>query len=320
MKASEKKYDATAGSMIGLLKYGSGLPFNRLNGLQGNLEVPLPASTQWDIVRVVAANVAPAFEELVRAGGAGDVLHNDDTTVKILELMGPDGRQNAAPCSTRQTKERRRRAGGLYTSGRGGIARRPPCRLFLQRPLPARGRELWPRCLRSTRGRDVAAAHPDVRCLSLQPAQGAPDDRRAYCLAHARRQFVDIYDRFPEPCRHLLETLAVVYRNDAIACERQLTPRRACNFIRKRERADDARTERLADAAAEREASDLVFSTQGAIGVYARALEIAGLLPQARQVRWTTTWCDDVEETIYRKARYSGTRTRPCRRRIRSTA
>ena len=37
--------------MIGLLKYGSGLPFNRLEGLQGDLGVPLPASTQWDIVR-----------------------------------------------------------------------------------------------------------------------------------------------------------------------------------------------------------------------------------------------------------------------------
>ena len=50
-EAGAKKYDATAGSMIGLLKYGSGLPFNRLDGLQGDLEVPLPASTQWEVVR-----------------------------------------------------------------------------------------------------------------------------------------------------------------------------------------------------------------------------------------------------------------------------
>jgi transposase len=46
----------------------------------------------------------------------------------------------------------------------------------------------------------------------------------AHCLAHARRQFVDIYDRFPEPCLYLLEALAVVYRNDAIARERRLSP------------------------------------------------------------------------------------------------
>ena len=70
-EAGDRKYDATAGSMIGLLKYGSGLPFNRLDGLQGDLDVPLPASTQWDIVQAVAANLAPAFDGVDPAGGAG---------------------------------------------------------------------------------------------------------------------------------------------------------------------------------------------------------------------------------------------------------
>jgi hypothetical protein len=45
-----EKYDATAGSMVALLKYGSGMPFNRMEGLQEGLGIPLPASTQWDIV------------------------------------------------------------------------------------------------------------------------------------------------------------------------------------------------------------------------------------------------------------------------------
>ena len=65
-EAGQSKYDATAGSMIGLLKYGSGLPFNRLEGLQGHLEIPLPASTQWDIVHTIAEDFAPAFQELIR--------------------------------------------------------------------------------------------------------------------------------------------------------------------------------------------------------------------------------------------------------------
>ncbi len=46
----------------------------------------------------------------------------------------------------------------------------------------------------------------------------------AHCLAHARRNFVDIYDRFPEPCGYLLETLAVVYHNDASARADKLSP------------------------------------------------------------------------------------------------
>jgi len=52
----------------------------------------------------------------------------------------------------------------------------------------------------------------------------------ANCLAHARRQFVDVYERFPEQCGHLLEALAVVYRNDALARERQLSPEARLQF------------------------------------------------------------------------------------------
>ena len=52
----------------------------------------------------------------------------------------------------------------------------------------------------------------------------------AHCLAHARRRFVDVYDRFPEVCRHLLESLAVVYRNDAVARERRLSPEARLRF------------------------------------------------------------------------------------------
>jgi transposase len=82
-----EKYDESAASMIAILTYGSGVPFYRLDGLQGNLGIPLPASTQWDIVERAAKLVAPAFEELIRQAAQGDVLHNDDTPMKILEYM-----------------------------------------------------------------------------------------------------------------------------------------------------------------------------------------------------------------------------------------
>jgi hypothetical protein len=46
----------------------------------------------------------------------------------------------------------------------------------------------------------------------------------AHCLAHGRRRFVEVADRFPEECRHVLESLSVIYRNDAVARERNLSP------------------------------------------------------------------------------------------------
>ena len=44
----------------------------------------------------------------------------------------------------------------------------------------------------------------------------------ANCLAHARRQFVDVHDRFPSECGYVLEAFEIVYRNDALAREREL--------------------------------------------------------------------------------------------------
>jgi transposase len=82
-----EKYDESAAAMIAVLTYGTGVPFYRLGGLQENLGIPLPASTQWDLVERAAKLVAPAFEELIRQAAQGDVLHNDDTPMTILEYL-----------------------------------------------------------------------------------------------------------------------------------------------------------------------------------------------------------------------------------------
>jgi transposase len=47
-EAGPDKYDETAAAMIAQLRYGSGVPFKRLERLEGNLGIPLPAATQWD--------------------------------------------------------------------------------------------------------------------------------------------------------------------------------------------------------------------------------------------------------------------------------
>ena len=79
----ENKYDERAASMIALLKYGSGLPFNRLCGLQRSLGIPLPPSTQWDIVNELASRLEPGLRELLRQAPQRKVMHNDATTMSI---------------------------------------------------------------------------------------------------------------------------------------------------------------------------------------------------------------------------------------------
>jgi hypothetical protein len=43
-------------------------------------------------------------------------------------------------------------------------------------------------------------------------------------MAHARRKFVDVYDRFTTECRHVIETLSAVYHHDQNARDNKLSP------------------------------------------------------------------------------------------------
>ena len=223
--AGNGKYDATAGGMVALLKYGSGLPFNRLEGLQGYLGVPLPASTQWDIVQALAASLTPAFDELIRQAAQGDVLHNDDTTIKILELRGPRGRSEALARAEGEGDEADGRT-GLFTSG--VVALRDGHRVAL---FFSDRRHAGENLAEVLQHRAAELPPPIQMCDAL--SRNLPGELQtivAHCLAHARRQFVDVYERFPGQCRHLLEALAVVYRNDAVARERQLSPEARLRF------------------------------------------------------------------------------------------
>jgi hypothetical protein len=213
--------------MIGLLKYGSGMPFNRLEGLQGSLGIPLPASTQWEIIDEAFQLIGPAYTELIQQAAQGEVVYNDDTGVKILELMGERGRQAAlaegfAEGSNQKASQRR----GLFTSGIVSTHGGRQMALFFS------GRKHAGENLSEVLAQRAEALQPPIQmCDAL--SRNLPSELEtivANCLAHGRRQFVDVADRFPEPCRHVLECLKVVYRNDATARKRNLSPEARLQF------------------------------------------------------------------------------------------
>src|SRR5579859_2083800 len=96
----ESKYDESATAMVGVLKYGTGMPFNRIEKLQQGMGIPMPAATQWELVQKGAKLLESVHEELIREAAQGEVVHNDDTTMKVLELSKE---QRAAAAADEQT-------------------------------------------------------------------------------------------------------------------------------------------------------------------------------------------------------------------------
>ena len=58
----------------------------------------------------------------------------------------------------------------------------------------------------------------------------------ANCMAHGRRQFVEIAPNFPGECRYVLEMLGQVYAHDAEARDGHLTPDARLQFHQERSR------------------------------------------------------------------------------------
>ncbi|XXF81222.1 transposase [Myxococcaceae bacterium GXIMD 01537] len=121
-----EKSDESASATTGLLKYGTGLPFHRIEKLQEGLGVPLPASTQWELVKDAAEKLQPAFEQLIDEAAQAEVLHNDDTTMKVLDLSK---QQLQAAAAHAEDAEQERT--GVYTSGLIATQGERPIALFL---------------------------------------------------------------------------------------------------------------------------------------------------------------------------------------------
>jgi transposase len=198
-----EKYDKSVGAMIALLKYGSGFPFNRLEGLQESLGVPLPASTQWDIVEKMADHIYPVYNELIRQAAQGGVIHNDDTIMKILELMDEDSDRK-----------------GIFTTGILSILDHRKIALFFT------GRKhSGENMVDLLKQREKDLAPPIQMCDAL--SRNTPEELLtilANCLTHARRNFVDVIWSFPEECRYVIEIVAEVYRHDKTAKEQNMSP------------------------------------------------------------------------------------------------
>ena len=113
-----EKYDETATAMVAQLKYGSGVPFNRLEQLEAQLGIPLPATTQWEMVEEGAELIKLAQDELIRQAAQDEVLHNDDTGMKVLKMNREPGDKRTGTFTSGIVSTNGPRKIALYFTGR----------------------------------------------------------------------------------------------------------------------------------------------------------------------------------------------------------
>jgi hypothetical protein len=161
------------------------------------------------VVSRAGALLEPAYKELIRQAAQGEVIHNDDTTMKILELEKPSPPEEASQART-----------GVFTSGIISTRAGREIALFFTGRKHA-GENLGE--LLAQRAQELSA--PIQMCDALsRNTPGEFETIVSNCIAHGRRRFVDVAESFPDECQYVLETLGEVYHNDAITREREMSP------------------------------------------------------------------------------------------------
>src|SRR6267378_2197597 len=208
-----EKYDETAAAMIAQLKYGSGTPFHRLERLEALLGIPLPAATQWEIVEEAAELIQPVRDELIRQAAQGEVVHNDDTSMKVLKLEREPGDQRT----------------GVFTSGIVSTGQGQKIALYFTGRQHA-GENIGDVLKQRTKELSPLIQMCDALSRNVPKLPAGVEILLANCLAHGRRQFVEVAANFPDQCRYVLEMLGQVYGHEAETRERGLRPEERLQF------------------------------------------------------------------------------------------
>ncbi len=204
----EEKYNARFKATLAVQKYFGGVPFYRQEDLQKMQAIPLPDSTQWDLCEQVGDAVAPIIKALEAVAAAGELIHNDDTPVRIVEVISANKRD-----PTRKRK-------GMFTSTI--FARAGPRTIALYYSGVKHAGENLANILEQ-RPADL----PPIIHMSDALAANLAKEFIAFiarCLTHGRRQFTDIEIFFPKECGYVIEEIGKVYHYDKLAKEQGLTP------------------------------------------------------------------------------------------------
>jgi transposase len=198
-----EKYDATADVAIVMAKYAAGLPFYRLAQRQEAYGVPLPPSVQWERAEAVADALLPVYLYLRTLAAQAGVLIGDDTRVQILSCY-QENKQRAAAGQRH----------GLHTTGiiAHNAEQAPPSVVLYVSGRQHAGENIGELLELRSDEQNPPLQVGDALAANWSHSSAVIPVK---CLAHARRQFTDVEEAFPEECRHVREEFATVYHYES---------------------------------------------------------------------------------------------------------
>jgi hypothetical protein len=215
--AGEEKYRPRARAVLAVSRYFLGLPFYRIEAYQALVGMPLPDATQWDQIEQVANCAYVVFAHLERLAAQGELIYQDDTSVRILSLIDENLKIQAAAEARGLVQPTERT--GMHTTA---LVVKVGARTII---LYYSGRNHAGENLQALlEQREVGLEKPLVMADALASNTAhAVEVIQCHCLAHGRRKFRDLADVFPAECAVVLAGLKQVYEHDEEARDQRMS-------------------------------------------------------------------------------------------------
>jgi transposase len=218
-EAGAEKYSARARAVLVVGRYYPGLPFYRIEGYQAMLGVPMPDATQWDQIEKVGDCGYVVFEYLETLAARGALIHQDDTSARILTLIKAN-QQIRAEAAAQGLSRPKERTGMFTTALVVKLGERLICLYYAGRAHAGEN-------LAALLEQREADQEPPIVMSDALSRNEIREERlviRCHCLAHGRRQFSDIEEVFPSECRVVCDVLKQVFDHEEEARDQQMSP------------------------------------------------------------------------------------------------
>jgi transposase len=211
--APAHKNMVTPHALMAIYKYFAGLPFYRQGSIQQLLGVKMTASTVFDQVELVCNAIYPVYQHLFNLAADAEHYYLDDTTHRILDAKPIEKK-------VRNSNKTQLRS-GVYTSGVIATTRDNRHIVLFETNIGHAGEFID--SILHKRARSSRA--PIIMSDALPSNQ--PSVLKAVislCNCHARRQFVDVINHFPDEVEHILKRYGEIWTNEHQVIEQELTP------------------------------------------------------------------------------------------------
>lgn len=195
-----------------IFKYQAATPFNRFAEIGKNFGHPIPRTRIWNLCQELAESVRPVILALIELAAQGEVVQNDDTIVRILQLIKENKIAEGKGAPLKRV--------GMYTTAI--VAKTGEHKIYLFFSSRKHAGENLEYVLAF---RDPSLPPPTQVCdaSSMNVSSYACKTEIECCHDHARRNFFQIKDSFPASCGYALGEWKLVYEADAVAKKQNLS-------------------------------------------------------------------------------------------------